>query len=92
MGEGPEAAGEPAPPDSGEHDAAGTALDEFNERLLEAVNATGEVYLSHTRLDGRYALRLAIGNIRTRRTHVARAWELLRRESARLLREEGAAP
>ena len=39
--------------------------DEDNERLLERVNASGEVFLSHARLGGRYALRLAIGNFRT---------------------------
>ncbi len=50
----------------------------LNERLMQDVNATGEVFLSHTKLDGRYVLRLAIGNIRTEHRHVARAWELLR--------------
>jgi aromatic-L-amino-acid decarboxylase len=51
--------------------------DDDQARLLEAVNASGEVFLSHTRLDGRYTLRLAIGNLATRETHVRRAWELL---------------
>jgi len=37
------------------------------------------VFLSHTKLDGRYVLRLAVGNIRTEEKHVARAWELLRK-------------
>jgi aromatic-L-amino-acid decarboxylase len=55
-------------------------LDRLNERLLDAVNASGEVYLSHTRLRGHYTLRLAIGNIRTDERHVARAWELLQAE------------
>jgi aromatic-L-amino-acid/L-tryptophan decarboxylase len=41
------------------------------------VNASGEVFLSHTRVRGRYAIRLAIGNLRTTETHVRRAWELL---------------
>lgn len=54
------------------------ALDRANARLMERVNATGEVFLSHTRAKGRYAIRLAVGNIRTREEHVARAWELLR--------------
>ena len=54
-------------------------LDAFNERLLDAVNATGEVFLSHSRVDGQFALRLAIGHLRTTEQHVARAWELLRR-------------
>ena len=42
-----------------------------------AVNSTGEIFISHTRLDGRYALRLAIGNLHTTESHVARAWALL---------------
>jgi aromatic-L-amino-acid decarboxylase len=52
--------------------------DEENEALLERVNAGGEVFLSHTRLEGRYVLRLAIGNARTSEAEVTRAWELLR--------------
>ena len=51
--------------------------DEANEALLERVNATGEAYLSHTTLDGRYVLRLAVGNHRTTEDDVRRAWELL---------------
>jgi aromatic-L-amino-acid/L-tryptophan decarboxylase len=52
--------------------------DRDNEALLNAVNSTGEVFLSHTRLRGRFAIRMAIGNIRTDETHVTRAWELLK--------------
>jgi aromatic-L-amino-acid decarboxylase len=52
--------------------------DELNEALLERVNATGEIFISHTRLDGRYVLRLAIGNARTTEDDVRRAWEVLR--------------
>jgi aromatic-L-amino-acid decarboxylase len=55
----------------------GAALDAFNERLLNSVNATGDVFLSHTRLNGAFVLRLAVGNLRTTEQHVARAWELL---------------
>jgi aromatic-L-amino-acid/L-tryptophan decarboxylase len=53
------------------------ALDVLNERILERVNGSGEVFLSHTRVRGRYAIRLAIGNLRTTEAHVLRAWELL---------------
>jgi aromatic-L-amino-acid/L-tryptophan decarboxylase len=52
-------------------------IDLLNQRLLERVNASGEVFLSHTRVRGRYAIRLAIGNLRTEEAHVRRAWELL---------------
>ncbi len=62
-------------------------LDRFNEALLEAVNVTGECFLSHTRVRGQLALRLAIGNVRTSERHVRRAWELLRAHAARLQAE-----
>jgi aromatic-L-amino-acid/L-tryptophan decarboxylase len=54
------------------------ALDAHNAAVMDAVNRTGEVFLSHTRLRGRFTIRLAIGNLRTERRHVERAWELLR--------------
>ncbi len=57
---------------------------EANERLLERVNASGEVFLSHARLVDRYALRLAIGNFRTTEDDVRLAWDVLRREASRL--------
>ncbi len=60
---------------------------EFNERLLIAVNATGEVFLSHTQLNECYILHLAIGNIRTEEKHIAQAWELLGTEGERLSQE-----
>jgi aromatic-L-amino-acid decarboxylase len=46
------------------------------------VNTSGEVFLSHTVLDGRYVLRLAIGNYRTTEADVRLAWDVLRREAA----------
>jgi aromatic-L-amino-acid decarboxylase len=60
------------------------ALDLLNEQLLQAVNATGEAFLSHAVLEGRYTLRLAVGNIRTEERHVERAWAVLRAEALRL--------
>jgi aromatic-L-amino-acid decarboxylase len=62
------------------------ALDAHNAGLLERVNATGEVYLSHTKVRGRYAIRLAVGNIRTERRHVQRAWELIKNAAESPLR------
>jgi len=52
-------------------------IDALNERLLEYVNASGQVFLSHTRLNGAFVLRLAIGHLSTTEEHVGRAWGLL---------------
>lgn len=57
--------------------------DRANAQIMRRVNESGEAYLSHTRLDGVYVLRLAVGNIRTEEKHVARAWELLREAATR---------
>jgi aromatic-L-amino-acid decarboxylase len=59
-------------------------VDALNERLLDSINRTGEIFISHTKLNGRYALRLAIGNLHTTEKHVARAWELLEEHAAQL--------
>ncbi|WP_353267258.1 pyridoxal-dependent decarboxylase [Gemmatimonas sp.] len=50
----------------------------LNAAIMERVNARGQIYLSHTKLGGRFTLRLAIGNIRTDRQHVELAWRELR--------------
>lgn len=55
-----------------------TALEAHNARILARVNETGEVFLSHTKLGQRYALRVAIGNAGTTEETIARSWELLR--------------
>ncbi len=59
-------------------------IDELNTRLMDAVNRTGEVFVSHTRLADRFTIRMAIGNLRTEPRHVERAWRLLRAEAAKL--------
>jgi aromatic-L-amino-acid/L-tryptophan decarboxylase len=56
-----------------------TGTDEENEAILERANRSGEIFLSHTKLQGRYVLRLAIGNARTAEADVRRAWEVLNR-------------
>ena len=59
-------------------------LDTLNAALLDAVNNTGDVFMSHTRVNGAFALRLAIGHFGTTDRHVERAWELLRTHAAKL--------
>jgi aromatic-L-amino-acid decarboxylase len=58
-------------------------LDARNAAIMDAVNRTGEVFLSHTRLRGRFTIRLSVGNLRTEPRHVERAWALLREAAAR---------
>jgi aromatic-L-amino-acid decarboxylase len=57
-------------------------LDDLNARLLDALNAEGPIFLSHTRLRGRFTIRVAIGNLRTEERHVQQAWDLLRAAAA----------
>jgi aromatic-L-amino-acid/L-tryptophan decarboxylase len=68
-----------------------TESDEFNERLLDRLNASGEIFLSHTKLNGRYTLRLAIGNLHTTERHVERAWTLIREIAGQLKHDAVAA-
>ena len=67
---------------TGRAPASQEELDARNAEIMEAVNRTGEVFLSHTRLEGRFTIRLAIGNLRTEERHVERAWALLREAAA----------
>jgi aromatic-L-amino-acid/L-tryptophan decarboxylase len=53
--------------------------DAINENLLEALNVTGQIYLTHTSLGGRYTLRMSIGQSWTEERHVAAAWKLIQR-------------
>ncbi|HEY2804845.1 MAG TPA: pyridoxal-dependent decarboxylase [Gemmatimonadales bacterium] len=66
------------PPDNLEEQNA------FNERLVNAVNAAGPVFMVQTKLGDKIVIRLAIGNARTRREHVANAWELVRKTAQTL--------
>jgi aromatic-L-amino-acid decarboxylase len=61
-----------------------TKLEQFNSQIMEQVNATGEAFLSHTKLNGRYTIRIAIGNLATAEKHVARVWELVKNEVVKL--------
>jgi aromatic-L-amino-acid decarboxylase len=55
--------------------------DETNQALLERLNASGELFLTHTRLGERYALRMSIGQTRTEERHVRAAWERIQAEA-----------
>ncbi|HEX8772880.1 MAG TPA: pyridoxal-dependent decarboxylase [Pyrinomonadaceae bacterium] len=68
--------------ESGGHDLPD--VNDLNERLLARVNATGRAYLTHTRLRGQLALRIAIGNVLTTESHISKVWQLIRTELAEL--------
>ena len=51
--------------------------DAVNEELLKKLNASGKLYLTHTKLDSRYTLRMSIGQTNTEERHVRAAWELI---------------
>jgi aromatic-L-amino-acid decarboxylase len=55
------------------------AVDRLNEELLQRVNATRKVHLTHTRLGGRYVIRMVIGQWQTERRHVEETWRLIQR-------------
>lgn len=59
-------------------------LNDLNKRVVEAVNRTGEAYLTHTVLNGRVAMRVAIGNVLTTERHLAHVYDLIRREAAQI--------
>ncbi len=48
--------------------------DPLNQAIMDRINASGRLYLTHTRLDGQLTLRMAIGQVHTERVHVQRAW------------------
>jgi aromatic-L-amino-acid/L-tryptophan decarboxylase len=60
------------------------AGDDFNRRLLERLNQSGRLYLTHTVLNGRYTLRFCVGQTHTEAAHVRQAWELIQKHAKEL--------
>jgi aromatic-L-amino-acid decarboxylase len=75
--------------EGGTEESRAARLDALNERLMNAANATGSIFLSHTKLNGAFTLRLAVGNIRTAEANVRRAWELLNQKLSEISTEGG---
>jgi len=61
-----------------------SALDAANERIIDLVNASGDIFISHTRLRGRLTIRVAIGHLRTTDAHVRRVWDLVQQSTQEL--------
>jgi aromatic-L-amino-acid decarboxylase len=62
-------------------------LDAFNEKLMTVINESGAAYISHTKLNGKYTLRLSIGSIRAEERHIRKIWDLLREFHAKLAKD-----
>ncbi len=62
-----------------------TELNKINRRLLKEINDTGEVYLTHTELDGVFTIRLVVGQRTTEKRHVKRAWEIIRNSADKIV-------
>jgi aromatic-L-amino-acid/L-tryptophan decarboxylase len=52
-------------------------LNELNERMMNEINASGDAYLSHTKLNGKFTMRLSVGSIRVEERHLTKVWNLL---------------
>jgi aromatic-L-amino-acid/L-tryptophan decarboxylase len=52
-------------------------LDALNEKIMNEINSSGEAYLSHTKLNGKFTLRLSVGSIRVEERHLEKVWQLL---------------
>ncbi|MBX3287782.1 MAG: amino acid decarboxylase [Acidobacteria bacterium] len=61
-------------------------LNSFNERLMNEINASGKAYLSHTKLNGRFTLRLSVGSIRVEERHLAKVWGILQEYRSEMLK------
>ncbi len=60
------------------------AGDEANQAIMDRLNRSGDLYLTHTRLNGKLTLRLSVGQTHTQAKHVERAWQRIREEAGRL--------
>jgi len=58
--------------------------DELNQKLMDALNRSGDLYLTHTKLNGRVVLRMSIAQTNTEQRHVEKAWRRIREEASRL--------
>ena len=63
-----------------------SGLDEINRRLLERVNASGRVFLTHTTLRGKFIIRLVVGQRTTEERHVRGAWDIISAAAGEVLK------
>jgi len=61
---------------------------DFNKKLLETINAAGKMYFTHTVIDGKYVLRMCIGQTNTNEDHVLQAWETIQQTANKLYHKD----
>lgn len=64
-----------------------TFLDTLNEELLQRINHTGRLFMTHTRLNNHFTLRMVIGQTQTQLHHVEKAWEIIRETTNELMKK-----
>ncbi|RPH90348.1 MAG: aspartate aminotransferase family protein, partial [Calditrichaeota bacterium] len=60
--------------------------DAVNQQIMDALNASGKLYLTHTKLNGRLVLRLSVGQTLTEKRHVQAAWELIQQSARNIMK------
>jgi aromatic-L-amino-acid decarboxylase len=62
--------------------------DDFNRKLLETINNQGEMYFTHTVINGKYVLRMCIAQTHTQPEHVTQAWQIIQKTARELVSKE----
>jgi aromatic-L-amino-acid decarboxylase len=60
-------------------------LDELNQKLLNLIQESGKLFLTHTRLDDKFTIRIVLGNTNLEKRHVDRAWALIKKTAETLI-------
>ncbi len=60
-------------------------LNELNEKLLNKIQKSGKLFLTHTKLDGKFTIRIVLGNTNLQKKHVDKAWELIKQKALKLI-------
>ena len=69
----------------GDRDYSEEELERLNKSLMDSLNESGRLFLTHTKLKGKFALRLCVGQTNTREAHVLRAWEMIRETAGKVV-------
>ncbi|MGD8780062.1 MAG: aminotransferase class I/II-fold pyridoxal phosphate-dependent enzyme [Ignavibacteria bacterium] len=61
-------------------------LNKLNEKLMNEINDTGEIFISHTKLGNKFTIRYVVSSLRTEERHVVKAWELIQKKYFKLIK------